>query len=137
MYTIIGPNADFARWTQKGQIYSGINLVNGKIPDFDDPYISIDADTKSVKIVGWVVGVEKGVHTVLIRMGRNDHKVHYGIKRPDVAKHYDNPGYMNSGFRAQIPINDLRQGYYSVALKVLLENSFYYQYPRRIWIKLH
>jgi hypothetical protein len=59
---------------------------------------------------------------------RTPYSATYGIERPDVAKHFNNPAYVKSGFQFVIP--QLPIGQHSVTLRVIAQDKkSYYEGP--------
>lgn len=137
-YVIVGPHADVGRWTKQRLTHYSIDYVNNVKVNPRNPPIVISKDEKSVIIKGWVVGVEEDIDEIFMRTGGHDYEVQYGLGRKDVAEYYNNPRYLNSGFRAEIPLTHFDPGLHVIHLKILLKNQIFYHYPRRkgLWIRV-
>lgn len=130
MNTQVGPNAEHFRWSdvQSSEVYFHLDTLNGQIIS-SDKLIIIDSSANDIVITGWVVGINEKVQKVVFDLNDRDYETDYGIRRPGVARHYDNQEYLFSGMICRIPMADLTAGTYSVQLKVLLENHAGYHVP--------
>ena len=138
MYTIVGPNADIARWSKSPPVYHAIDRINNiRLTDSKEK-IEISKDNKFISVNGWVAGVREDIDKIYIRISGKDYLVKNNLKREDVAMYYNNPEYTNSGFKVNIPVSDLNPDYHSLYLKILLKDHYFHHYPsKRVWIKIN
>ena len=138
MYTLVGPNADIARWSKKLPVYHAIDRINNIIITDSTEMVEVTSDNKFISVKGWVAGVKEDIDKIYIRISGRDYLIKNKLKREDVATYYNNPEYTNSGFKAVIPVSDLNPGYHSLHLKILLKDHYFHHYPStRVWIKIN
>jgi hypothetical protein len=83
-------------------------------------------------ITGWAIdepnkAVAGGVDAVI---DQAPYSAHYGSARPDVATHFSNPAYSNSGFELMVAPGQLAKGPHSVSIRVISsDKKSYYQGP--------
>ena len=140
VYTVVGPNADIGRWCKyQDSVYGYIDTVNDKEPYKNNDILDviINREKNSIFVKGWVVSSDK-IKNIRISLGGKDYSVNSGSKRTDVAAHFNNPGYLYSGFNANIPVSDFAPGYHQLFLKVDIEGEWFYHVPgERIWVELN
>jgi len=83
-------------------------------------------------ISGWAIDeinrTPAGGVDVVIDMA--PYSARYGTARADVAAHFNQPGYSNSGFELTVGPGQLSPGPHSVAIRVISgDKKFYYQGP--------
>jgi hypothetical protein len=137
VYTHVGPNADIGRWLkEEGPVYGYIERVNYIGPQEKKWLVPINHKEKSIFVDGWIASTKK-IKNIRISLGGKDYSVHYGAKREDVVAYFNNPGYLYSGFNANIPSSDFALGYHKLFLKVCLEGELFYHSPgQRIWVRI-
>lgn len=83
-------------------------------------------------ITGWAIDEPNkapagGVDAVI---DQAPYSAHYGSPRPDVATHFSNPGYSNSGYELMVAPGQLTKGPHSVAIRVISsDKKSFYQGP--------
>ena len=142
VYSDVGPNADIGRWSKKDQIslYGVIDNIdyivpykNGQILD-----VTINQAKNSISVQGWVASTNK-IDNIRISLGGRKYSIHCGVKREDVAAHFNNPDFLYSGFSANVPLSDFSPGYHKLLLEVKLDGEMFYHAPRDsndLWVKL-
>jgi glycosyltransferase involved in cell wall biosynthesis len=75
----------------------------------------------SVTLGGWAIDSESGnlADEVYICIGENQCRAVYGHRRPDVARHFRNPGILNSGFTCKAPVHLFKDGENEIILKTI------------------
>ncbi|MGV8121882.1 MAG: glycosyltransferase [Candidatus Xenobiia bacterium LiM19] len=97
-----------------------IDSIDGH--ELKDLHGTLDLKTRlSVTVSGWVIDSESGnlADEVYICIGGNQFKALYGLRRPDVAHHYQNPAIENSGFSCNIPVQMFKGGKNEITLKIV------------------
>lgn len=131
----VGPNADFGKWSDHDGVYGSIDQVN-QIEAHIGKHVNISHEKDTIFVNGWVATTDK-IKNIQISLGGKDYSLHHGDKRIDVATHFNNPGYLYSGFKAYIPISDFTPGFHKLFLKVYIEGElFFYSPGKSIWIKI-
>jgi len=93
--------------------------------------VQVPGDT-AFGITGWAIDeVAKapagGVDEVIDGV---PYSAHYGSERTDVAAHFNQPGYRNSGFELMVAPGQLNKGPHSVSIRVISsDKKSYYQGP--------
>jgi len=83
-------------------------------------------------ITGWAIdeankSTAEGVDVVI---DQAPYSAHYGSERTDVAKHFNQPNYQNSGFELTVAPGQLAKGPHSVSIRVIAsDKKSYYQGP--------
>lgn len=138
VYSIVGPDADIGRWSKKQPpvVQGAIEHVNALTLDRKDRLITLNHETKSLEIEGWVITTEP-IEQIHLRLGENMYAVHYGITRQDIAARFQNPEYLYSGFHATIPLSDVAPGYHPLVLRVSLHGAFFSHAPgKKRWVHI-
>lgn len=137
MYFTFGPFADAGRWTKAAPAHSSIDAVNFIKPNRRNSPVSIEKSEKYFTVRGWAAGKQAEIDNVFIMLNGKAYRCEYGIKRDDVAKVHENPGYRYSGYQVKIPLSDLKPGYYFITLKIRFKNRSYSHYPGKMaWIRI-
>jgi predicted small lipoprotein YifL len=83
-------------------------------------------------ITGWAIdepnkAVAGGVDAVI---DQAPYSAHYGSARPDVATHFSNPAYGNSGYELMVAPGQLSKGPHSVSIRIIAsDKKSFYQGP--------
>lgn len=129
VYTVTGPFADI-RWSKEHPIDYAICTVNGEQFNHKDVLTISKANTDSIVVEGWAKATKGQAENVYVRFGRRYYPASYHTDSYESS-------YGKEGFRAEIPISNLRPGYYKVSIKVRVKDRFFCYYPsRRMWIKI-
>ena len=83
-------------------------------------------------ITGWAVDEAKKLPAgaVDVVVDQAPYSAHYGSERKDVANHFNQPEYRNSGFELMIAPGQLAKGQHSVSIRVISnDKKSYYQGP--------
>ena len=137
MYTLVGPHADWFRWTKESPILYSLDTVNGVVPAHSGIRVFEVKGSKSVVLTGWVTGRTEDVEQVLIRIDGKDYQADYGKERRDVSAYYNNPNYKYCGFYAIIPSAGISPGIHELTLKVMLKHRpFWYARKQGVWVKI-
>ena len=133
VYTVVGPYADI-RWSKAHPIDYGICFINGT-KFSHKTVLSISKESNSnINVEGWARAAKGQVEKVYVRFGRRYYPALYGTQNQKDS--YKSP-FGEIGFRAVIPISNLRPGYYSLSIKVRVKGRFFCHYPSsRMWIKI-
>jgi hypothetical protein len=86
--------------------------------------VQVSGDT-TFGITGWAVDDSKKLSAggVDVVIDQEPHSAHYGSERKDVATHFSQPEYLNSGFELIIAPGQLAKGPHSVAIRVLANDK--------------
>ena len=93
--------------------------------------VQVSGDT-TFGIRGWAVDGPKKVvaGAVDVVIDQTPYSAQYGSPRKDVAAHFNQPEYTNSGFELMIAPGQLPKGQHSVAIRVISsDKKSYYQGP--------
>jgi len=133
----VGPWTDSFRLTRTTPVYYCVDHINSMLASKKFFPIEIRKTDEVITVNGWVAGKNSKVENVSILMNRNEFVCKYGIQRKDVAVYFSNPEYEYSGFQVNIPISDIKPGYYQLKLKISLKGIKYPHYPsEKIWVKI-
>jgi membrane protease YdiL (CAAX protease family) len=133
----VGPGTDAFRLTRSTPVYYCVDHINTILAYKKNFPIEIRKADKVMTVDGWVAGKNSKVENVFIIMNRNEFVCTYGIQRGDVAIYYHNPAYEYSGFQVNIPLADIKPGYYLLKLKISLKGIKYPHYPsEKIWVEI-
>lgn len=94
-------------------------------------YVQVPGST-TFAINGWALDdtnktTAAGVDVVI---DQAPYSAHYGTPRPDVAAHFSNPGYTNSGFELMVAPGQLSKGQHSVSIRIISsDKKVFYQGP--------
>ena len=94
-------------------------------------YVQVSGAT-AFQINGWAIDdasktTAGGVDLVI---DQAPYSAHYGSERKDVAVHFNNTGYTNSGFDLTVAPGQLSKGQHAVAIRIISSNKkSYYQGP--------
>lgn len=85
---------------------------------------------KELKLQGWAIDKPNNQLANDVYICKNDKeyfKVNYGLPRKDIIKHFENEGFLNSGFQVKIPIENWEEGKFNMHLLVVAHDkkSFY------------
>jgi hypothetical protein len=83
-------------------------------------------------ITGWAIddSAKKLAGGVDVVIDQAPYSAHYGTVRTDVAAHFKNPDYTNSGFDLTLAPGQLPKGSHSVSIRVIAsDKKSYYQGP--------
>ncbi len=120
VYTMVGPFADI-RWSKEHPIDYAIRTVKGTEFRHKEVLLISKANNSSVTVEGWARATKGQIEKVFVRFGSR----------------YYLASYNNSGFHAEIPISNLKPGYYRLSIKVSVKDRFFCHYPsRRMWIRI-
>lgn len=137
VYTIVGPFADIARWTQVSPTAYSLDSINGTTPRSKSPKIDVKIEDKRMVIHGWAKGIEGDIENIFISFQGKDYPVQYGHERKDVAASYDDNDYLHTGFRSDIAISHLKSGVYPLRVKIKLSKRSTFHYPgTRVWVRI-
>jgi membrane protease YdiL (CAAX protease family) len=133
VYTVVGPYADI-RWSKTHPLNYSIHAVNDTLFEHKKVLPISKADNNTITIIGWARAAKGQVDKVFVRFGHRYYPTSYGNQNsPDS---YKSP-FGDIGYRAMIPISNLRPGYYRLSIKVCIKDRFFCHYPsRRMWIKI-
>jgi hypothetical protein len=138
VYSVVGPNADIGRWSNlRAPIIGHIDRIDktSRRIDMKEP-LQIYHGINSITIEGWVAGSDK-MNPPQIDFNGKYYPVIHGCERKDVAKAYNNPKFLHSGFNVVIPVQNLGKGYYKIRLKGSLIGGMTCHYPDYRWIEIY
>ena len=108
------------------------NSFIGKVNDSKVALVKqpIKVGGKELKLQGWAIDKPKNQLASDVYICKNDKeyfKVNYGLPRKDIIKHFENEGFLNSGFQVKIPIENWEEGKFNMHLLVVAHDkkSFY------------
>ncbi len=120
----ISPPASAARTERiPGEPMAHLEWINGVYVGSGQPRISLDMDQEAkVTLTGWAIDRDRRTRAegvvLIVDGGRLEIPAEYGIVREDVASHWAEPRYAESGFRASIPLDQLGRGLHRIELSV-------------------
>lgn len=78
-----------------------------------------------VEIAGWAMNPDgnQPPDKVFILVNGTPYTTEAGIIRDDVAKHFDNPAYRKSGYRARFARSTFQPGVYTLEMRIVDEKS--------------
>jgi membrane protease YdiL (CAAX protease family) len=133
----VGPLTDSFRLTRNTPVHCCVDHINSILARKKFFPIEIRKTDTVITVDGWVAGKKSKVENVSIIMNRKEFVCTYGFQRKDVAIYYNNPQYEYSGFQVNIPLADIKPGYYQLKLKISLQGITYPHYPSdKIWVKI-
>jgi len=133
VYAVVGPHADI-RWSKAHPIDYSIHAVNDTLFEHKTVLPISKASNNTIVVIGWARAAKGEADKVFVRFGRRYYPASYGTQNE--ADSYKSP-FGDAGFRAVIPLSNLRPGYYRLSIKVSVKGRFFCHYPsRRMWIKI-
>ena len=133
VYAVVGPYADI-RWSKAHPIDYSIHAINTTLFEHKKVLPISKTDNDTITVIGWARAAKGQVDKVYVRLGSRYYPAPYGTKnQTDSYKSY----FGEVGYRAVIPISNLKPGYYRLSIKVAVKGRFFCHYPsRRMWIKI-
>jgi hypothetical protein len=82
-------------------------------------------------IKGWAIDRSYGSPAagVIVCINGRFYRAQYGIPRPDIALHFQNDSYINSGFEVLIPFSEVKDGRQILSLKIMSADQKYFYSP--------
>jgi glycosyltransferase involved in cell wall biosynthesis len=104
--------------TKQGQGH--IDAIDGRAVKDLNGVLEINA-RMSVTLSGWAIDSVSGnlADEVYICIGENEYRADYGHRRPDVARHFDNPALEYSGFYCSVPAPAFKEERNKIILKTV------------------
>jgi hypothetical protein len=119
--------------------YFYLDTVNGKGVTPGSP-VALKADGKDITVKGWGVDQKnkKPASAVLFTVDNGaDMLANYGEERKDVADHFKESAYANSGFTATVPTSSLTKGKHLLSFKIVsADRSEYFAPEQKLEIDL-
>lgn len=109
-------------------LYSHVNWINGYDPVDGGNTVTDDI----VEIEGWAFDPKSNslASSVYLSVGGKIYTTEYGIARDDVAKYFNNPNFLKSGYKARIKRSALGSGNKRIEIIVVsADKATYFQNP--------